>query len=1000
MQPSNIKHLCVAEKVLPENNGRATCFSKRKHFTAILLVVLVLFCGEHALSQKYYFQHWDVSNGLSQSQVLTLCPDQSKQIWLSTFTGVDCFDGRQFKNFNVSNGLTSNVNLAMTCDHKGIMWIGGTRGITALTRSGPVVYPFNFRPFTRSITKIVADGNDQIWVVANFQLFRLDKAKLVVEPVASKNNIVSDICLDGAGNLYAAIYNFGIFKRANNSWQQQCAVKNIFIRSFIIDGIPVASGTFITRHEIFHFTGNEIQKKVLKLSGSLISEYNCLCTDHNRNIWIGTDHGAVLLRGLKTTVFNEGNGFSNMRIFAMCNDADNRMWFGTDGEGVYSYLDGSHLIYDKSQGLNNEVVMGLTRDTHGNVFMATDGGGVWQLLNNKLMPEKLPVSNSSGLRINCIYSDTHDNLWVGTDFNGLWMKPAGSKTYRQVANLNLGTIFYIYEDEQHTIWVGGNNGCSRIVRNTVVPVPSFPHYCTSFTSMGRDSVLVGTAEGLYLIFKGYPVNEPRFKFFANENILTLKRFGSYILVGTNDKGLFILNYRTGAIQNINRSSLGSNILYSVAVKDHELWIGTGTGINRFAIDTAHGKLNLKRMPVLQSRCETNENAILATDSSILFGTSKGAYVFRIKSPPAALTSPKTILEHVSFPQQDKSERNSFYYLNGYRLPADLKLPSDKSHVTINYQAIQFSGDDPLYQYKLEGLDSTYSEPTKTNFVDYPNLPPGKYTFRVKALSGDARVGTPAVFSFIITPTFTQTLFFKLLILLFFLTISYAFYLYKIFAARKKHAYIEALKHREHEIIRKQTAEDFHDDLGNKLTRITMLSELLERRLSKDHYQEEKTMVKQIRMSAQDMYIGTKNIIWALNPENDNLQQVLLQVESFGQDLFPESNIRFETHINLESAGSITLPLGYSRNIILICKELLNNILKHSQATRAAITVTIDKNEIKLVVMDNGIGFDTNQSDEGDGLQNMQKRAAKLNAKLTIDSKKGTGTISTLIMPLP
>src|SRR6185437_2253756 len=88
----------------------------------LALLCLVPFC---ARGQRYHFGHWDVSNGLPQSQVLALCGDRAGQVWLSTFAGVSGFDGQQFKNFDTNSGLASNTNFAIACDHKGLLWIGG-----------------------------------------------------------------------------------------------------------------------------------------------------------------------------------------------------------------------------------------------------------------------------------------------------------------------------------------------------------------------------------------------------------------------------------------------------------------------------------------------------------------------------------------------------------------------------------------------------------------------------------------------------------------------------------------------------------------------------------------------------------------------------------------------------------------------------------------------------------------------------------------------------------
>jgi signal transduction histidine kinase len=90
-------------------------------------------------------------------------------------------------------------------------------------------------------------------------------------------------------------------------------------------------------------------------------------------------------------------------------------------------------------------------------------------------------------------------------------------------------------------------------------------------------------------------------------------------------------------------------------------------------------------------------------------------------------------------------------------------------------------------------------------------------------------------------------------------------------------------------------------------------------------------------------------------------------------------------------NELTLPMQTRKNFYLIFKEAINNLLKYSQATRAAIMLNYENNKIELVVRDNGIGFDTLNPPRGNGLDSMKQRAHEIKARLAIESGNEKGT---------
>lgn len=201
--------------------------------------------------------------------------------------------------------------------------------------------------------------------------------------------------------------------------------------------------------------------------------------------------------------------------------------------------------------------------------------------------------------------------------------------------------------------------------------------------------------------------------------------------------------------------------------------------------------------------------------------------------------------------------------------------------------------------------------------------------------------------------------------------------------------IERLKRNEQVKIRQQTAEDFHDDIGNKLTRIVILSDMLEKK-SKNEKKLPMDIINQIRENAATLFTGTKDILWALDPQSDNLLEIYNYVKNFAIDTFDNTDISLSFGEFDVAYNNLLLPLEFSRNISMIFKELINNILKHSKATCVYIKVSVNNNNIDFYVKDDGVGFNKEIAHNGRGLKNIRTRAHRINGRITISSVEGEG----------
>jgi len=186
-------------------------------------------------------------------------------------------------------------------------------------------------------------------------------------------------------------------------------------------------------------------------------------------------------------------------------------------------------------------------------------------------------------------------------------------------------------------------------------------------------------------------------------------------------------------------------------------------------------------------------------------------------------------------------------------------------------------------------------------------------------------------------------------------------------------------------LRNKIASDLHDDVGSTLSSIYIFSEM-----AQQQSKEVIPLLNTIGESSRKMLDAMADIVWTINPENDQFEKIILRMRNFAFDLLGAKQIDFEFKADAEIA-KYKLPMEVRKNLYLIFKEATNNIVKYADADRAMFSLKAEKDHLTMLIRDNGKGFDLSQSTEGNGLKNMKKRATEIGANLSIDSIPGTGT---------
>ena len=198
--------------------------------------------------------------------------------------------------------------------------------------------------------------------------------------------------------------------------------------------------------------------------------------------------------------------------------------------------------------------------------------------------------------------------------------------------------------------------------------------------------------------------------------------------------------------------------------------------------------------------------------------------------------------------------------------------------------------------------------------------------------------------------------------------------------------------------RTMISADLHDDLGGSLSSIHLNAVMTQKSLHTDLPKSDKSL-KKIIEDLKSVIQNMGDVIWAIGMDKKEHKSISGQLKDFYFDLMDDYNIQCNYHIDENIESQITNIIA-RKNLLLISKEGINNILKHAHATRIDFTIVAENDLLILTIQDNGVGMEDSENNfKGNGLKNMKYRAEKIHGKLTINSEVGVGTIISCTVPL-
>ncbi len=958
---------------------------------ALLIIILLLARIGQA---QHNFVQYSVQNGLAQSQVSDICEDQFGYLWFATRGGgLSKFDGTKFHNITIRDGLKSNIVYKVIEDSKGNIWAGTDEGLTKYDGKVFATMDLNLEGSFNVIRNIFEDTYGNIWASSARGGVSLIKDSTIATYNSSNgftDSVVSDIASDKLGKVYISTIMDGlyVYEGANFKKVHHPLLRENYIYELFLD----RSGRFYlaTHKGVIIKDGSNF--RLLSQHPSLEQPIYTIGQGKDEHLWLATALGIIEYHEAVLQEYTHADGFSNVGVTSIHGDREGNMWFSTFGEGVYKYQGEIFSPVGKQDNESQDVILAITQDPQQRMYFGTLGGGMLVIDGKKVTS----LTMNDGLSSNSIISAVTDKsgaVWAGTPGSGL------NRIYNQIIDtysteegLPDSYIFAAMRDFSGSLWFASRKGLLRYNGKKFEIANSSVRLSGALLQLKDSTLLIGTSHGV-MQYNG-KVFTPflKDKLFSQQEILSLAQDEKgTVWIGSNGKGLCKYNAESNSIGYISENDgLASNLIYNLIFDDGgKLFVGTEKGIDKITFDSL-GKINAIRnfnQTEGFKGVEANQNAAYKTkDGSILFGSVMGVYRYNREidvpnthRPITHLTNVKLFFESIDWSQYSDSTSQWF------NIPQNLVLPHDKNHLIFEFLGSSLKNPDKVrYRYKIANLDAAWSPIVSSTQAIYNNIPPGKYTFMVKS-SNDEGVWdeNPVTLLFEIKPALWQTWYFYLALGIFALIIIRIWNNYRIGRKLKQVMQIENIKKEERDKIRKRMARDFHDELGNKLATISVSTNILSYAL-KDKSKEVESLLHTIESSSKYLFSGTKDFIWSIDMHSDNVSEIFSYLKDFGEDYFGKVNIDFYAEQNIGEKQTKSLPAGCSRQVVMIFKEGMTNILKHAEADSVHFSLHIKMNTFNFILKDNGKGM-CNNNITGHGLQNMQNRAAEIKGHLVIDS---------------
>lgn len=1024
-----------------------------------LVTILILFL---TLSLKgMELRHLTIHKGLSNNIVYSIGKDPKGLMWFGTRNGVDRYDGIHFKHYNLSTNDSFNsetsVGKTLLIDKQGTIWVGTLNGLftydakkdkflrvlgknkseIASLRINVIKQDFNgniligadntayiFNPTEDTLIKIreintpvisILPFDHQHFIIGtNNGIFKINTNNYRIGPISDKKAIA-----DKLSNAYC---NYIFQDKTNRIWL--CTInKGVYIWTPKTDKIEKSIPLSKT------ITKGVWIKKIIELKSN--------------NFLIGVDGNGVYIVNQKFEIKsqfnhneNKPNSLSNNGVYDLLKDDANRIWIATYGGGVNIY-DPNYLpfkpiqhIINTKNSLSNNTGRAVLEDTKGDLWFGTKKGisilnrknKKWKHFYNHENNKNLLGSNT----ILTIEQINNNEVWVGSYGGGIDKININSGKIEPVfkgeeLEQNEGTIYVykILKDKDGNVWIGSIRGKLLKYNPKNRKLTSYPIYSVQNIYEGRNNVLyLGCREGFFLFNKDsgeyklfLPNKEYPDAISSNACFCFHEDKQGQVYIGTEGGGLNIFDSKTEKFKHYTQEDgLPSNTIYGILPDPKgRLWLSTTNGLSLF--DPQKEKFTNYDIADGLSIKEFNYGtSCVTTAGELIFGGESGFVMFNPLKMKKVSLNPK--LYFTDFKISNKS-----LAIGEEGTPLQKHIDLTKV-IVLDYQQNSFSFDfiginytNPIknrYSWKLENFEKEWTPASSSSRATYTNIPPGTYTFKVRASNlQDGWNGKERQITIKVNPPFWQT--------------YWAYGVYIILFIGLADFVLKFMKIRLQEKHSNEKIQFFINVAHDLKTPLTLIKSPLTSLSSRDDLSDQDAEL--ISMALKNVDKLHTHFTQLLDFQKAEMKKIQMQVTRHNlvehlseisvsfKPLLEKKRLQFQLLSHHQEIGLWYDKLKFDK----IFYNLISNAIKYTpEEGNISIKIDLSRNHCIIKVKDSGIGIPENQQENifkryyratnainseetgsGVGLLLVKQLVKQHSGTISFVSKPGEGTCFTL-----
>ena len=996
------------------------------------LLLLLLVCARSAFAldpsldiSQYAHTAWTFRDGFSTGNIFSMAQTPDGYFWLGGEFGIFRFDGVRAVPWQPPAGkeLPEKFAFHLVAAPDGTLWIGTFSGLASWDGVKLTRHPEFANRFVQSL---FADHEGTVWAgtrggVGSYALL------CAMRPGFSQ-------CFGDDGSLGKTVWAIsedrsGVLRVASDSgvWRWRPGPPRR-------ETSELRDVSGLTETEDGHILASTFGGKLMQLNGRLGAhpvpypmrlpigwtrtdrEINPVIPlrDRNGGLWIGTsEHGLVHLYNGRTDVFTKADGLSGDIVICLFEDREGNIWVATTG-GIDRFHEFAVTTISSKEGLAGDAVVSVVGGKVGSVWIGTRQG-----LTRWTNGQPTIFRKANGLPGDAVESLFQD------DAGRLWLYAAGELAYfngNRFITLPRALpgeeAHSITGDSQGNLWLAGNEDLYRIREEHVVEKLPWP----ALGASERAKVIVANRGGVWVSFWGTRTvsyfKDGALRALYNTadglgkgRIADLQLDGNGALwVATEEGGLSRI--KDGHIATLTTADgLPCDAIHaSIEDNDHSLWLYTACGLVRIAHSELNAWIADPRHRVVTAVFDAADGVRLralspssfspvaarSPDGKLWFVTGDSIQVVDPSHLPYNNLPPPVHVERIL------ADGKSYWQGLTSAEASSVRLPSRIRDLLIDYTAVSLVAPEKVhFKYRLEGQDKDWREVVNDREVQYTNLPPKHYKFRVLA-SNNSGVWNEegSALDFVIPPAWYQTYWFVAVCMAAFLALLWALYQYRL------HRLAQQFNMRLEERVGERTriARDLHDTLLQSFHGVLLFLQS-GIHLTPEHPAEGMKTLKTAAEQAERAIIEGREAVQGLRASTVERNDLAAAIKTLGGELAAaadSSSQRAEFNVQVEGIPRELHPI-LRDEVFRIAGEAMRNAFRHADAKQIEVEVRYDERQLRLRIRDDGKGIDpkllTADGRKGHyGLPGMRERAKLIGGKLTVWSELDSGTEVELSIP--